>query len=259
MPKATGKKSSSAKAKPARKAGTVRKTAASGKSARKTAAAGKMPKPKKPAAGKPAAKKAAQKKPSATQTAAPATAKPRAAASGKPAVRKKPASAQKDVRHVTTAPVSTKTLRKKALPAAGVPAFQKGEAQPLPMSARLQSLKQTLIRRREDIVKEAKQEIAKYISGETRQLVDTAIDEGDWAVVDISEDISLRRLSAHRKMLLEIDEALRKIGEGTYGICEECGEEIAEKRLIVLPTATLCVDCKENREKFEDLEEKEEL
>jgi len=120
-----------------------------------------------------------------------------------------------------------------------------------PTPERLRDLKSALLKRRDAIVKEAKDEIAKYVSGENRQLVDTAVDEGDWAVVDISEDINLMRLDAHRKLMLDIDEALRKIQEGTYGICEDCGEEISEKRLGVMPTATLCISCKENKEQME--------
>lgn len=118
----------------------------------------------------------------------------------------------------------------------------------------LNDIKRALIKRRETIVKEAKEEIAKYISGENRQLVDTALDDGDWAVVDISEDINLRRLAAHRKALHAIDEALTKIEEGSYGICEECGEPIGEKRLSVLPAATLCVVCQGNKERLEAVE-----
>lgn len=118
---------------------------------------------------------------------------------------------------------------------------------------RLVSLRKTLIQKKLNILKEAKQEIAKYLSGETRQLVDTALDDGDWAVVDINEDISLRMLSTHRKTIHDIDEAIRKIDEGTYGICEECGEEISEKRLSILPAAVLCIDCKEDRERFEKI------
>lgn len=120
-----------------------------------------------------------------------------------------------------------------------------------PKPERLRELKNGLLKKRAEIVKEAKDEIAKYVSGENRQLVDTAVDEGDWAVVDISEDLNLMRLDAHRKLMLDIDEALRKINEGTYGICEDCGEEISEKRLGVMPTATLCISCKENKEQLE--------
>jgi len=134
---------------------------------------------------------------------------------------------------------------------------QKASGTPVSDKNRLKMLKQTLISKRDAIVNEAKKEIAKYASGEHRQLVDTALDDGDWAVVDISEDLNLLRLAAHRKMLVEIDEALRKIAEGSYGICEECGEEISEKRLSVLPAATLCVSCKENREQLEVIERTE--
>ena len=122
---------------------------------------------------------------------------------------------------------------------------------------RLPELKKSLIIKKEGILREAKEEIAKYVSGENKQLVDTANDEGDWAQVDISEDLSLQRLSAHRKLLHDIDDAVRKIGEGTYGVCEECGEEISEKRLLVLPTATLCVDCQEQKEQLEAFESNE--
>ena len=118
----------------------------------------------------------------------------------------------------------------------------------------LKEIKRSLINRREAIVGEAKDEIAKYISGENRQLVDTALDDGDWAVVDISEDINLRKLAAHRKALHDIDESLRKINEGSYGVCEECGEEIGEKRLKVLPAATRCVICQGNKERLEAIE-----
>lgn len=118
----------------------------------------------------------------------------------------------------------------------------------------LRETRRSLLKKREEIIREAKEEIAKYISGENRQLVDTALDEGDLAVVDISEDVNLMRLASHRQGLLDIDETLQKMDEGTYGICEECGEEIGEKRLGVLPTASLCRHCQEEKEKLETLE-----
>lgn len=119
------------------------------------------------------------------------------------------------------------------------------------------ALRRLLINRREEIVKEAKAEISKYIKGEKRQLVETALDDGDWSVIDLAEDISLKQLSAHRENLLKIDEALRKLKEGTYGKCEDCGEEISDKRLKVIPFAIYCIDCKEKREQLEELERKE--
>ncbi len=123
--------------------------------------------------------------------------------------------------------------------------------------SREELLRRQLIQHREDIVREAKNEIAKYIKGETKQLVDTALDDGDWSVIDLSEDINLRRLETHRGSLLKIDEALRKIKEGSYGLCEDCGEEISAARLNVMPFAIYCKDCQEKREEFEKFEREE--
>jgi len=128
-----------------------------------------------------------------------------------------------------------------------------------PEDERKSALRIALIKRREEIVKEAKSEISKYIRGETRQLVDTALDDGDWSFVDLSEDISLQKLNSHRETLLKIDEALRKLKEGTYGKCEDCGEEISEERLKVLPFAIYCRDCQEKIEFLEAIERKERM
>ena len=119
------------------------------------------------------------------------------------------------------------------------------------------ALRKALILKREEILKKAKLEISKYIKGETRQLVDTALDNGNWSVVDLSEDISLKQLGNHRENLFKIDEALRKLDEGTYGKCEDCGGDISAERLKILPYAIYCIDCKEKREQLEKMESKE--
>ena len=150
---------------------------------------------------------------------------------------------------VKTKPVQIKqkTVEKRKKPVAA-------PVQKSPEDIRKDALRKTLIARRAAIMQEAKTEISKYIKGETRQLVDTALDDGDWSVVDLSEDISLRQLSAHRENLQKIDEAIRKLEEGTYGICEDCGEEISEQRLKILPFAIYCIDCQENRELMEEMD-----
>jgi RNA polymerase-binding protein DksA len=51
------------------------------------------------------------------------------------------------------------------------------------------------------------------------------------------------------QILAEIDAALKRIEEGTYGICTNRGEEISEERLEALPWATLCIDCARDRER----------
>jgi len=131
------------------------------------------------------------------------------------------------------------------------------KVQPESEEVRKERLKRLLIQKREDIVKESKSEIRKYVSGEKKQLVETVLDDGDLSVVDLAEDINLRQLSSHREMLLKIDTAIRKLNEGTYGVCDECGDEISEERLRIMPFAIFCRDCQEEREMKEKLEKEE--
>ncbi len=121
-------------------------------------------------------------------------------------------------------------------------------------SYRKERLKKLLIQKREEIIREAKNEIKKFKSGENRQLVETVMDDGDLSVVDMAEDISLKQLSTHRETLIKIDTALRKLEEGTYGICEECGEDISEERLKIMPFAIYCRDDQEKKEIMERIE-----
>ncbi|RLB13465.1 MAG: RNA polymerase-binding protein DksA, partial [Deltaproteobacteria bacterium] len=56
-----------------------------------------------------------------------------------------------------------------------------------------------------------------------------------------------------RKLLVKIKEALERLDNGTFGICEACGEEISEKRLKARPVTTLCIECKKKQETEEKL------
>ncbi len=193
----------------------------------------------------------------------PSRAKPKASEkskrSSKTSVAKKTILKPKPKTHGKSKPASKqsaikKTILKPKLKTTGKIFTPKKTGNQESEAERKAALRKTLIAKREAIVKEAKSEISKYIKGETRQLVDTALDDGDWSVVDLSEDISLRQLSTHKDTLRKIDEALRKLDEGTYGICEDCGEEISEERLKILPFAIYCTDCQERREQLEEIE-----
>lgn len=63
-------------------------------------------------------------------------------------------------------------------------------------------------------------------------------------IANVQSQLSAREL----QKLKFIDEALTKIDEGTFGICEECGEDIAEKRLMINPVFANCVGCSEQLE-----------
>ncbi len=122
-------------------------------------------------------------------------------------------------------------------------------------TARIERLRKILLEKRAEILKEAKEEIKKFHSGENKQLVETVLDDGDLSVVDLAEDISLRQLSFHRETLMKIDTALQKLREETYGFCEECGEEISERRLSIMPFAIYCRDCQEHKETVAKIEQ----
>lgn len=73
-------------------------------------------------------------------------------------------------------------------------------------------------------------------------------DPNDRATIESGRSFELRIRGRERKLLSKIDEALVRIEEGTFGICEDCDEEIGLKRLEARPVTTLCIDCKTAQE-----------
>jgi DnaK suppressor protein len=77
-------------------------------------------------------------------------------------------------------------------------------------------------------------------------------DPNDRATLESGRSFELRIRDRERRLLSKIDEAIARIDDGSYGVCEDCGEEIGLKRLEARPVTTLCIDCKtlqETREK----------
>lgn len=77
----------------------------------------------------------------------------------------------------------------------------------------------------------------------------------DQASAETDQNFILRLREREQKLLKKIDEALDRINEGTFGICEECGEEISLKRLEARPVTTLCIECKTKQEADEKIRE----
>ena len=73
-------------------------------------------------------------------------------------------------------------------------------------------------------------------------------DMTDRASEEIDRTFELRTRDRERKLINKIDAALRRIEDGTYGYCEETGEEIGLRRLEARPVATLCLEAQERRE-----------
>jgi DnaK suppressor protein len=74
------------------------------------------------------------------------------------------------------------------------------------------------------------------------------LDEGEISEGDVQEEIEFALIQMKAETLNKIDAALRRLEEGTYGDCFDCGEEIAAARLRALPFAVRCRDCEEARE-----------
>ncbi len=82
---------------------------------------------------------------------------------------------------------------------------------------------------------------------------DDRYDELDQATTDIEQSMRMRLRNREVLYIKKVNEALERIEEGTFGECEECGEDIELRRLEARPTATLCVGCKEEAERKEVL------
>ncbi len=76
-------------------------------------------------------------------------------------------------------------------------------------------------------------------------------DLGDQATAVADQNFMLRLKEREQKLLKKIDEALDRITQGTFGICESCGGEISFKRLRARPVTTLCIECKTKQEEDE--------
>lgn len=80
---------------------------------------------------------------------------------------------------------------------------------------------------------------------------DERMDEVDQASSEYMQAFSFRLRGRERFLMEKIEHALRKIDEGTFGVCEECEDSISLKRLQARPEAQLCIQCKEAQEKEE--------
>lgn len=76
-------------------------------------------------------------------------------------------------------------------------------------------------------------------------------DPNDRATLESDRNLTLRIRDRERKLRGKIEEALARIADGSFGICEACGEEIGVKRLEARPVTTLCVKCKSSQEDHE--------
>lgn len=115
-------------------------------------------------------------------------------------------------------------------------------------SIRLKRLKKALLDRKKKMWSDLRDELFRKLGKEYNTQFDNPRDIEEMALIDVIEDTGLAIADVRREELEKMDESLRKIEDGTYGVCEGCAEEIDEERLKVMPFATYCVKCKSDTE-----------
>lgn len=93
----------------------------------------------------------------------------------------------------------------------------------------------------ENTLKKSQRDASGDLSGYSFHMADMASD-------DYERDFSLGRATEEQKVLYSIDEALRRIEDGTYGNCLQCSKQISKKRLKALPFTELCIECQKAKE-----------
>lgn len=93
----------------------------------------------------------------------------------------------------------------------------------------------------ENTLKKSQRDAAGDLSGYSYHMADMASD-------NYERDFSLGRATEEQKLLYSIDEALKRIEEGSYGYCLQCSKPIGKKRLAAIPHTELCIDCQKKEE-----------
>jgi DnaK suppressor protein len=113
---------------------------------------------------------------------------------------------------------------------------------------RYAELKRILDERRREILSEVHEKIRDVRAEGANNPTIGVLDAAESSESDIQDDIEFALIQMKAETLNKIEEALRRLDEGTFGYCFECGEEISERRLRALPFALRCKDCEEARE-----------
>src|SRR4051812_46381039 len=112
---------------------------------------------------------------------------------------------------------------------------------------KLESYRKELTRRRDTLASEVRAATERMINDDVAYA-----DAVDQASADSDRAISVQIKNREREVLMQIDQALRRLEEGIFGECERCGDEISEARIKAFPFTTLCIDCKAELESEEN-------
>lgn len=158
---------------------------------------------------------------------------------------KKKTAVKKEKTHLKKQPTRTKIIAKK------------GHTRRLHIREQKEEAEWSLKEAKESLMK-LKEEIFNAVnlrnSDEDTLQKEELFDEVDHTIEERQKQLSLLLNEREKAKLNEIEEALQRIENGTYGICEECGEKISPERLKYLPYVRFCVDCQDKLEKIKEEE-----
>ena len=255
---AAKKKTAGKKRKVSKKKVSARKVSKK-KVARKKAARKKVAK-KKAAKKKASGKKVARKKVSKKKVAKKKVSRKKVAKKkvAKKKVAKKPArkkvSRKKPVTKVARKPVARKKVVRKKRPIGDLFSGPIHGIEPYVPKRGEEYMSAGQLDHFEAILTSWKRELMNHVDETVHHMQDEAAnfpDPNDRATQESEFGLELRTRDRERKLLRKINSALIRIEEGTYGYCEETGEEIGLKRLEARPVATLCLEAQERREMAE--------
>lgn len=129
---------------------------------------------------------------------------------------------------------------------ASEPEYRPREDEPFMNERQLEYFRRKLLTWKDEILRESRETVA-HLQAETENHPDLA----DRATSEADRALELRTRDRQRKLISKIDEALRRIDDGSYGYCEETGEPIGLARLDARPIATLSLEAQERHERRE--------
>jgi DnaK suppressor protein len=125
------------------------------------------------------------------------------------------------------------------------------------ISKRKDVLTKILLKKRSEVVEGLEARMHEKLTRETGQKIDSAMDTADQSAQDVDQGIDYSLLEMKYEQYKDIADAFRKLQSESYGLCEECGNEISIKRLEVSPLARYCIECKTRKEEIEKIQKEE--
>ncbi len=119
--------------------------------------------------------------------------------------------------------------------------------EPTMTKAQLKKFRELLESKRMEIIRRAQQTLDEDMALDSNDLPD----EMDLASSEYLQSFTFRLRGREKVFLDKIQKAIDKIDQGSFGVCDDCGEKISLKRLEARPETTLCIRCKEDQERVE--------